>query len=181
MLDSLKLSGPYSYLIEVRSIDFRLISQVYQPHSYHIALRDAALQIALSLPTRTRTRAAVLRCQLEHVQAGAYGTILHHRDPLLLQASDASRSVSRSHTTIGLLLIVVEPERMTAWSQPAAVPPGPAVTVPGPACTVQIECTSPRRHVDSTGPESPTAGPTSVPPDCPAPWALRNVRPAPSP
>ena len=72
----------------------------------------------------------------------------------------ATRSISRSHTSIGLL-----PER-----------------------TITCRLLLFRRHrahtcqhrkhrdADSTGPESPTAGPTSVPPDCPTPQQRREAR-----
>lgn len=72
----------------------------------------------------------------------------------------ATRSVSRSHTSIGLL-----PER-----------------------TITCRLLLFRRHrahtcqhrkhrdADSTGPESPTAGPTSVPPDWPTPQQRREAR-----
>ena len=72
----------------------------------------------------------------------------------------ATRSISRSHNSIGLL-----PER----------------TITCRLLLFRRHRAHTRQHrkhrdADSTGPESPTAGPTSVPPDCPTPQERRQAR-----
>ena len=72
----------------------------------------------------------------------------------------ATRSISRSNTSISLLPERTITCRLLLFRRQRAH-----------TCQHRKH-----RDADSTGPESPTAGPTSVPPDCPTPQERRQAR-----